>query len=251
MLRKHKKHTAFTAGCMAVMLTLSVAVMPSPVYAAETVEELEERYNQIEKELKENEKKLQQNAQNQSEQKQAISALESEINGLNSQISLLDQKISLLNGNINALNENIYNLDAEIESINAQITQTKIEIAMSKTSIDLTYQKVLDRLALSYMMGEASDLEILFGAKNLSDMLTRQQYLQNSFQSGFELTQCTHIIRPKYGDGQQSRFHFWRNQICKTRIFQCIYTEIKPNEKNCLLLNSEHWQHLLLALQCQ
>lgn len=187
MLRKHKKHTAFTAGCMAVMLTLSVAVMPSPVYAAETVEELEERYNQIEKELKENEKKLQQNAQNQSEQKQAISALESEINGLNSQISLLDQKISLLNGNINALNENIYNLDAEIESINAQITQTKIEIAMSKTSIDLTYQKVLDRLALSYMMGEASDLEILFGAKNLSDMLTRQQYLQNAAQYDKEM----------------------------------------------------------------
>lgn len=182
MFRNRKKHTAFTAGCMAVLLTLSVAVMPSPVYAAETVEELEERYNEIEKELKENEKKLQQNAQSQSAQKQAISALESEINGLNSQISLLDQKINILKGNIQTLNENIYNLDAEIESINAQITQTKIGIAMSEASIELTYQKVLDRLALSYMMGEASDLEVLFGAKSLSDILTRQQYLQNASQ---------------------------------------------------------------------
>lgn len=184
---KHKKHTPFTAGVMAVVLALSVVCFPYPVNAAETVEELEERYNEIEKELKENEKKMEQNAQNQNAQKQAISALESEINGLNDQISLLDQKISLLNGNIQNLNENIYDLDAEIESINAQITQTKIEIAMSEASIDLTYQKVLDRLALSYMMGEASDLEILFGAKSLSDILTRQQYLQNASQYDKEM----------------------------------------------------------------
>lgn len=184
---KHKKHTPFTAGVMAVVLALSVVCFPYPVHAAETVEELEERYNEIEKELKENEKKMEQNAQNQNAQKQAISALESEINGLNDQISLLDQKISLLNGNIQNLNENIYDLDAEIEGINAQITQTKIEIAMSEASIDLTYQKVLDRLALSYMMGEASDLEILFGAKSLSDILTRQQYLQNASQYDKEM----------------------------------------------------------------
>lgn len=184
---KHKKHTPFTAGVMAVVLAFSVVCFPYPVHAAETVEELEERYNEIEKKLKENEKKMEQNAQNQNAQKQAISALESEINGLNDQISLLDQKISLLNGNIQNLNENIYDLDAEIEGINAQITQTKIEIAMSEASIDLTYQKVLDRLALSYMMGEASDLEILFGAKSLSDILTRQQYLQNASQYDKEM----------------------------------------------------------------
>ena len=80
--------------------------------------------------------------------------------------------------------------------------------------------------------------------------LIRQRYLQNSFHPGFELAQYTQIIRPKYEDGQQSRFHFWRNRTCKTRILQYIHTEIKPNDKNRLLLNSEHWQHLLLTLQC-
>ena len=48
---KHKKHTPFTAGVMAVVLALSVVCFPYPVHAAETVEELEERYNEIEKEL--------------------------------------------------------------------------------------------------------------------------------------------------------------------------------------------------------
>lgn len=180
MNKKRKLTTSLLAGTMASVLFFSSIAFPSPAYAAETVEQLEERYNQIEKELKENEKKINQNAQQQTQQKQVISNLESEIAGLNSQISILDQKISLLKGDIQSLNNNIYALDAEIEGINAKITQTKIEISMSQTKIDLTYKKVLDRLSLSYMMGSASDLEVLIGAKSLVDILTRQQYLQNA-----------------------------------------------------------------------
>lgn len=168
------------AFAMTLVIGAATVSFPMPVQAAETVEQLEQRYNQIEKELKENDKKIQQNAQNKTEQKKVISQLEGEIGNLNSQISILDQKINLLNGNISSLNENIYNLDAEIEGINAQITQTKIEIAMSKTAIDRTYQKVLDRLAVSYMLGEGSRFEILFGASSLKDILTRQQYMTNA-----------------------------------------------------------------------
>ncbi len=165
---------------LALVLFVSCFVLPSPVHAAQTVEQLEERYNKIEKQLKENEKKLSQNAENRSETKDKIASLESEISGLNEQIGLLDQKIGLLNSDISNLNGNIQALDAEIEDINAQITATKIDIAMSETTIDLTYEKVLDRLKLNYMMGQSSPLEVMIGARSLSDILTRQQYLQNA-----------------------------------------------------------------------
>ncbi len=175
------------AAVMAVVLFVSCGILPCPVHAAQTVEQLEEKYNKIEKQLKENEKKISQNAEDRSETKDKIASLESEINGLNEQIDLLDEKIGLLNSDIRGLNSNIQTLDAEIEDINAQITQTKIDIAMSETTIDLTYQKVMDRLKLSYMMGQSSTLEVMIGAKSLSDILTRQQYLQNAADYDHEL----------------------------------------------------------------
>lgn len=173
-----------SAVCLCAALILTSVGFPSPVFAEQqkTVEQLEARYNQIEDELKANEKKMADNVQNQSKQKDKIASLETEINSLNDQIGILDEKISLLNGDISQINSNIASLDAEIESVNAQITAAKIEIAMTENAIDETYEKVLERLALSYMMGDSSTLELLMGSKSLSDILTRQQYMQNAAQ---------------------------------------------------------------------
>ena len=182
MLSKLKsRKTQLCAGMIALILCFCACALPSPMCAhAETVEELEAKYNQIEKKLQENEKKMEQNAENKVEQKQKISTLESEITDLNSQISILDQKIGVLNGDISTLNASIDSLDAEIEDIEAQITATKIEVAMSEKKIDLTYEKLMNRLKMSYMIGQSSSLELLMGAEDLSDILTRQQYLQNA-----------------------------------------------------------------------
>lgn len=168
------------AAALTAVLFVSCGILPYPVHAAQTVEQLEEKINKIEKQLKENEKKISQNAEDRSETKDKIAALESEINGLDEQIDLLDQKIDLLNTDIAGLNGNIQTLDAEIEDINAQITQTKINMAMSEKNINMTYQKVMERMKLSYMMGQNSALEVMIGAQSLSDILTRQQYLKNA-----------------------------------------------------------------------
>ena len=165
---------------LAVSIAFASALFPLPVQAAQTVEQLEAKYDKLEKQIKDNEKKLSQNAENRVETKDKISSLESQISDLNAQIDILDQKISVLNSDIQGLNSHIQSLDAEIEGINAQITSTKIDIAMSETTIDMTYQKVLERMRMSYMMGASSDLELLIGAQSLSDILTRQQYLQNA-----------------------------------------------------------------------
>ena len=171
-----------------IYFLFSSVSFPYPALAAEkTVEQLEARYNQIEKQLKENEKKMAENVEDQSKQKAKIASLETEIDSLNDQISILDEKISLLNGDISGLNANIESLDAKIESINAQITAAKIEISMTQNTIDDTYERVLERLKLSYMMGNSSELEVLFGAQSLSDILTRQQYMQNAAQYDDEL----------------------------------------------------------------
>lgn len=165
---------------MAVVMVFVSFSFAIPVFAEQTVEQLEEKYNKIEKQIKENEKKLSQNAENRVEQKEKITSLESQITDLNAQIDILDEKIDLLNTDIQGLTTNIQALDAEIESIDAQITSSKIEINMYEITIDNTYQKALDRFKMSYMMGQSSSLEMMIGAKSLSDILTRKQYLQNA-----------------------------------------------------------------------
>ena len=183
-MRKTDCSTRMIRGIFCVILAVSIAfasaLFPLPVQAAQTVEQLEAKYDKLEKQIKDNEKKLSQNAENRVETKDKISSLESQISDLNSQIDILDQKISALNSDIQGLNSHIQSLDAEIEGINAQITSTKIDISMSETTIDMTYQKVLERMRMSYMMGASSDLELLIGAQSLSDILTRQQYLKNA-----------------------------------------------------------------------
>ena len=179
-IRLHFPLRGILAAVMALVLFVTCSILPSPVQAAQTVEQLEEKYNKIEKQLKENEKKISKNAEVRTETKDKIVSLESEINGLSEQIDLLDEKISLLNSDISSLNGNIQSLDAEIEDINAQITATKIDIAMSETTINLTYEKYMDRMKMEYMMGESSALELMIGAQSLADILTRQQYLKNA-----------------------------------------------------------------------
>lgn len=176
----NRKHTSIKALFLSLILIISACCFPFSFSSAETVEELEQKYQELEDKLEENQKKLEANNEKRDEQQQAVSALESQINDLNSQIDILDNKIAILDNDINNLNKNIDTLDAEIESINAKITETKIEITMQETTVKLTRQKVLDRLALSYMMGEASSLEVLLGAKSLSDILTWRQFMQNA-----------------------------------------------------------------------
>ncbi|MBQ3151804.1 MAG: peptidoglycan DD-metalloendopeptidase family protein [Clostridia bacterium] len=160
---------------------LVLCVSLSPVFSfAQTMEELESKQAEIDKQLQENRDKLEENADKRDEQSDKVSAIQSELDVYNNQIAALDSKISVLGNQISQLNGNIYSLGAEIESINSKITETKITIAMQEQKILNTREKVIERLALSYMMGEGSSLEMLFGLKSLSEALTWRQFMQNA-----------------------------------------------------------------------
>ena len=179
-MKLNKKKNSLRAFILAMIITVSAVSFPIPYSHAESVEDLEQKYQELEEKLEENQKLLDANDEKRDEQKQTVSALEAQINDLNSQISILDSKIAVLDKDIATLNGSIYALDAEIESINAKITETKIEITMQETTIKLTREKLINRLALSYMMGEASNLELLLGAKSLTDILTWRQFMKNA-----------------------------------------------------------------------
>lgn len=163
---------------MAAVFAVSI---PIPVsHAEESVLELQAQYDKLEAEIQKNQQKLREAEKDQSDQKAVVRQIDQEISGLSSQITILNKKIDLLNEEISGLNSSIQTLDQDIDIMNSQILQTKVNIAESQNQIDATYQKILDRFSKSYMAGTASSLELLLGAKSLTDVLTWQQYIQNA-----------------------------------------------------------------------
>lgn len=168
-------------------LVFSCALVPGISVRADTLDDLEQKYDEIEDKMRENQEKMDDIEKDKLSQKNAVNALQSEINGLNSQIDILDDKISILEEQVGSLNGSIAELDSQIADIDMQIAKAKKDIADTKQRIDDTYNKLLQRLAVSYMMGNATTLELLIGSKSLAELLTWNQYLKNASDYDNEL----------------------------------------------------------------
>lgn len=182
-MKKTKLHAVIkTFLSVAVLCAMFVSTMLFPgVYVhADTLEDLEAQYDAIEDKMKENEKKIKALEDDKENQSNAVDALEEEISGLNSQIGILDSKISMLNSDIGALDSSIAGLDGQIADIDDKIAEAKQKIVDTEKNIDDTCDKLLHRLAASYMMGDASTLDVILGAKSLAELLTWKQYMQNA-----------------------------------------------------------------------
>ena len=178
---ERQKKTAVKAWMAAICFGAASLAVPFPaIHAEDSVLELQAQYDKLERQIKENQAKMDAKKQDASEQKDVVSEIDSEISSLNSQITILNKKIEILNDEIGSLNANIDSLDQEIFTMESTIARTKEEIEKSQKQIDATYNKALNRLAKSYMAGTASELELLLGAKSMTEVLTWQQYIQNA-----------------------------------------------------------------------
>ena len=106
-----------------------------------------ERYQQILEKTKEN-----------------IADQEEYVNALVNKVQVLDDKIELSHRSINELSEKIQDKQAEIDTANK--------------SIENQMNTLRTRLRNIYMAGNATDLEIIFGAKSFSDFLDKMELVE-------------------------------------------------------------------------
>ena len=106
-----------------------------------------ERYQQILEKTKEN-----------------IADQEEYVNALVNKVQVLDDKIELSHRSINELNEKIQDKQADIDTANK--------------SIENQMNTLRTRLRNIYMAGNATDLEIIFGAKSFSDFLDKMELVE-------------------------------------------------------------------------
>ncbi len=142
----------------ACMISVPVAGSVMSASATENVESLKERLANLEQKEKEYQKVLETAESDIADSEEYNNALVSKITTLNEKIDVNRETIDTLNKNI-AANQKL--IDAANESIEDQL------------------DALCERLRAIYMAGSASDLEIILGAKDFSDMIDKITLVKN------------------------------------------------------------------------
>jgi murein DD-endopeptidase MepM/ murein hydrolase activator NlpD len=145
---------------ISALLSLSLLAMPaisSLSVSAESISSLKQQLEELEQKNQEYQDILDQTQEDIDEQEAYNEALVNKI-------SVLDDKIALAHQSIDDLNSEINEKQAAIDEANAEIAD----------QMDTLCQ----RLRTIYMAGNASDLEIIFGAKDFSDFIDKMQLVK-------------------------------------------------------------------------
>ncbi len=143
---------AFLSACI-----LSVLILSPTVVSAESISSLQQQLQELETQNQEYQKILDQTQSD-------IDEKEKYIDTLVSKIDVLGKKIALTSDSI--------------EQINDDIESKQEAIDKSNDEIDAQVEVLCGRLRTIYMAGSASDLEIIFGAKDFSDFLDKLKLIE-------------------------------------------------------------------------
>lgn len=137
---------------------LSVCIISMP-FALSVSSAGAESIDSLQQELKELEQKNQEYQDILDKTQEDINEKEEYSKALVSKVEVLDDKIALTRESINDLNDSIDEKEKDIEQANSEI----------EDQLDA----LCERLRIIYMAGNASDIEIIFGAKDFSDFIDK------------------------------------------------------------------------------
>ncbi|HIX63960.1 MAG TPA: cell wall hydrolase [Candidatus Mediterraneibacter colneyensis] len=108
-----------------------------------------------------------------------VSADNEEINSLESQSSSLESELQGINDDILALSEEISGTQMQLEILNGEIERTSDELAEAEENENKQYEDMKTRIKYMYEHGNATLLEMLFTAENMTDFLNKADFIEN------------------------------------------------------------------------
>ena len=160
------KHRHFSKATVCVVLCFCTAISSifclngtSSVSAADKsqLSQLQQQSQEIENQQKQIDEKLEQARKDIENQEKLKETLEEKITSVEKQIDNLNKTVEEYNKQINRLQSGIYEKEA---------------------AIDDDYQKLRQRLRIIYMAGDASNLEIILGAKSFDDFIDKMDLVK-------------------------------------------------------------------------
>lgn len=147
------------------MISIPMAI-PTVVSAEDSISDLEQQLQQLEQENQKYQKILDDTKSDIAEKEEYKSALVSKVQVLDEKIAVTREKISSLNDDIKE-KQDAYN--------------------KGLSEVEDQFDALANRLRILYMSGNATDLEIIFGAKDFSDLIDKMELVKNLANSDKEL----------------------------------------------------------------
>ena len=147
------------------MISIPMAI-PTTVSAEDSISDLEQQLQQLEQENEKYQKIL-------DDTKSDIAEKEEYKSALVSKVQVLDEKIAVTREKISSLNDDI------------KEKQDAYDKGLSE--VEDQFDALANRLRILYMSGNATDLEIIFGAKDFSDLIDKMELVKNLANSDKEL----------------------------------------------------------------
>ena len=147
------------------MISIPMAI-PTTVSAEDSISDLEQQLQQLEQENQKYQKIL-------DDTKSDIAEKEEYKSALVSKVQVLDEKIAVTREKISSLNDDI------------KEKQDAYDKGLSE--VEDQFDALANRLRILYMSGNATDLEIIFGAKDFSDLIGKMELVKRLANSDKEL----------------------------------------------------------------
>lgn len=147
------------------MSSIPMAI-PTTVSAEDSISDLEQQLQQLEQENEKYQKIL-------DDTKSDIAEKEEYKSALVSKVQVLDEKIAVTREKISSLNDDI------------KEKQDAYDKGLSE--VEDQFDALANRLRILYMSGNATDLEIIFGAKDFSDLIDKMELVKSLANSDKEL----------------------------------------------------------------
>lgn len=147
------------------MISIPMAI-PTTVSAEDSISYLEQQLQQLEQENEKYQKIL-------DDKKSDIAEKEEYKSALVSKVQVLDEKIAVTREKISSLNDDI------------KEKQDAYDKGLSE--VEDQFDALANRLRILYMSGNATDLEIIFGAKDFSDLIDKMELVKSLANSDKEL----------------------------------------------------------------
>lgn len=147
------------------MISIPMAI-PTTVSAEDNISDLEQQLQQLEQENQKYQKIL-------DDTKSDIAEKEEYKSALVSKVQVLDEKIAVTREKISSLNDDI------------KEKQDAYDKGLSE--VEDQFDALANRLRILYMSGNATDLEIIFGAKDFSDLIDKMELVKSLANSDKEL----------------------------------------------------------------
>lgn len=164
------KHLFKRIVCICTVCVMFLSATSFQVFA-KSAQDFENQINDLENQIAAQNDKIDQNQQSADE-------LLDQIDLMQQQLNVYNEKIAALNKQIVEKNEIINQYQKEIDALQAEIDEADKKQAQLENTIADTYDLLADRLCANYMAGDTSVLEILLGAGDFEDFLTRLELVK-------------------------------------------------------------------------